>query len=324
MLQVFLRILAIFAVFAAGFVLRRRQTVDDRFIRQFSQVLMSIFYPALILNTLVLKFSLGELARLWILPVGAGLVMVIGWLVGGGMNLACRHWPESQLRTSRFLCTVSNYSFLPLMLVASLWGKRGEALVVFSTLGPELVLWTLGIQAITGHKLRWSMLRNLVSIPMLAILLAFVLLALKTQLPALALRLPVVHAVVRELGGTLLYSCGLAGQATIPVAATIAGMRMASMSPHHMFSGRMALLTAMRLLLIPALSLLLLQWLPLELEVRQLLLVIATMPVALTSVPMAEIYHGDSDFAAAAVLMTHIACLATIPLWLALAGIGAA
>ena len=38
----------------------------------------------------------------------------------------------------------------------------------------------------------------------------------------------------------------------------------------------------------------------------------------MASVTLAEAYGGDANFSAAAILMTHDACLITIPLWLGL------
>ena len=67
---------------------------------------------------------------------------------------------------------------------------------------------------------------------------------------------------------------------------------------------------------IPALAIVLLSFLPLTTETRQVLLVIAVQPTAMVSVTMAEIYHADTRFAAAAVLTTHLVCLASIPIWL--------
>jgi predicted permease len=45
---------------------------------------------------------------------------------------------------------------------------------------------------------------------------------------------------------------------------------------------------------------------------------IAVMPAAMSSVTLAEAYGADAEFSAAALLTTHLACLVTIPLWLAL------
>ncbi len=326
MLAVFFRILAIFLVFAVGFVLRRRRRVDDPFVRQLSVLLMSVFYPSLIVHTLVRNLTLGELRRLWTLPAGAGAIMLLGWTIGA---IALRLTPGGtppRRRTAHYLCVMNNYSFLPLMLAASLWGGRGEALVVFSTLGPELVVWTLGLQTLSGHRLRLRTLHRLLSMPMLAIALSLTLLAIKhwAPVPSLLDRAGMPGALARQFGDTLLYTCGLAGQATIPVSAVIAGMRMGSMRPHHLAPAPMAGIIALRLVVIPAAAIALLWLPPLPEEVRGLLVVVATMPAALVSVPMAEVHGGDPEFAAAAVLTTHAACLATIPVWLALCGIAPA
>ena len=48
------------------------------------------------------------------------------------------------------------------------------------------------------------------------------------------------------------------------------------------------------------------------------LLVVAIMPSAVSSVPLSETYGSDSKFAASAVLTTHVFSLITIPLWLTL------
>ncbi len=323
MLAVFFRILAIFLVFAVGFLVRRRGSVDDPFIRQLSVLLMTVFYPCLIVHTLVRNLALAELRRLWMLPTGAGAIMLLGWALGALVLRLVPGGTAPRRRTVHFLCLMNNYSFLPLMLAASLWGGRGEALVVFSTLGPEVVVWTLGLQTLSGHRLGWRTLQRLLSMPMLAIALSLSLLVLETWLPGspLPARTSLPGSLARQFGETLLYTCGLAGQATIPVSAVIAGMRMGSMRPHHLSPAPMAGIIALRLVAIPAVAIGLLWLLPLPVEVRGLLVVVATMPAALVSVPMAEVYQGDPEFAAAAVLATHTACLATIPVWLALCGI---
>jgi predicted permease len=58
---------------------------------------------------------------------------------------------------------------------------------------------------------------------------------------------------------------------------------------------------------------------PMDGEIRRVLVLIATMPVAMASVTLAEAYKSDADFSAAAILFTHAACLVTVPLWLLLA-----
>ena len=70
---------------------------------------------------------------------------------------------------------------------------------------------------------------------------------------------------------------------------------------------------------IPIIALLLLRLLPLPIAERQVLTLVAVMPVSLASITFAKVFHGDEAFVSSTVLITHLLALATIPLLLALA-----
>jgi len=74
----------------------------------------------------------------------------------------------------------------------------------------------------------------------------------------------------------------------------------------------------LRLAVTPAICIAVLLLLPLEMESRRVLVLIATMPVAMASVTLAEAYKSDADFSASAILLTHLLCLVTVPFWLSL------
>ena len=312
MFAIFLKTLAIFLMILAGYLVRRLKLVDETFNRQLSLLLTNVFYPALILNSVVRNYTLHSLAADWVLPTGSALIMVTGWAVGRLALIWMKRQPEALQRTFHFQCTMNNYSFLPIMLVAGLFGEQAVKQVVFSSLGAELCFWTLGIQALTGHAGPRAALRNIISLPMIALATAFALVALRSLLPPAA----VLPATACLTGDMLLDTCRMIGQATIPVSAIVCGCRMATIQADHLFSRTMLGMLGLRLALIPALAVLGLSLLPLDPSTRPVLLVIAVQPVAMASVTMAEIYHSDARFAAASVLVTHAACLLTIPLWL--------
>jgi len=79
-------------------------------------------------------------------------------------------------------------------------------------------------------------------------------------------------------------------------------------------------IAAVRLLAVPLVVLIWVNWLPLPQEVRNILMLVAVMPSAVSSVPVSEIFGADSEFAAASVLLTHLFCLLTVPLWFWLIG----
>jgi predicted permease len=313
----FLKIFAIFLMIAAGFLVRRVRMVDDPFNRQLSLLLTHVFYPALIVSAVVRNYTLASLAANWTLPAGSALIMVAGWAVGRLALRGLAREPEGLRRTFHYQCTMNNYSFLPIMLVSGLFGGKAVAQVVFASLGAELCFWTLGIQALTGHTQPRQVLRNLLTTPMGALAAAIAVLVLGAALPPAA----ALPAGVRLTGGMLLDTCQWIGQATIPVSAVVCGCRMATIEARHLLSRPMLAMLGLRLGLIPALAVLGLALLPLPADARPVLLVVAVQPAAMASVTMAEIYRTDAHFAAASVLLTHAACLLTIPLWLHVLGV---
>ena len=316
MFALFLKVIAIFLMIFAGFLLRRLKVVDETFNRQLSLLLVNLFYPALILNSMVRNYTLDSLAANWILPAGAAIIMCTGWALGRLVMPWLQKQPETLRRTFHFQCTMNNYSFLPIMLVAGMLGEHAVAQVVFSSMGAELAMWTLGVQTLTGQTVTRRTIRNLISLPMIALIMAIGLLTCRFLLEQMGLHTTNTPVSLRLVGEMLLNSCQMIGQATIPVAAIICGLRMASLEADHLFARPVLGILGMRLLVIPAVAIGILCLLPLPLCAKQVLVVIAVQPCSMASASMAEIYKSDARFAAATILVTHAACLLTIPAWL--------
>lgn len=315
MYTIFFKTLAIFAVMGFGFILRRRNVIDAAFNRQMSLVLVNVFYPALILSSIVRNFTFASLVANWALPAGSAMIMLIGWGVGViGQRLMRRQAPATA-GVFLFQCTMNNYSFLPIMLAAGLLGNDAVSLVIFSTIGAEICVWTLGLQAMTGQRPSLAALRHLASVPMMAMLAGCLVLLAKLALGGAADRWAGDPWAGPPLAMAL-DALALAGQATIPVSAIIVGSRMGSLHPHHLLSWLMAVTTVLRLLVIPAIATALLVLLPFPPATRPVLLIVAAQPAAMVSVTLAEVYGSDAEYAAASVLLTHVFCLLTIPLWL--------
>jgi len=216
MFAIFLKVLAIFLMVFAGFLIRRLKVVDETFNRQLSLLLINLFYPALILSSVVRNYTLESLAVNWPLPAGSVIIMCTGWMLGRLSMPWLQQQPATLQRTFRFQCTMNNYSFLPIMLVAGLLGERAVAQVVFASLGAELAMWTLGVQTLTGHTLSRRTIRNLFSLPMLALAVAIGLLICRFLLARMGLHAANTPATPRLVGEMLLNTCQMIGQATIP------------------------------------------------------------------------------------------------------------
>ena len=313
MLLLFIKMLPLVLLTLAGYALNRLRWIDMPFNRQLSLVMLNVFYPCLIISSIVRNFTWETLLQNWLMPVGTVFILLTGWLVGLVTLPLLRKQKETTRRCYHFICLMNNYSFLPLLIGAALWGEKAVALVIFSGLGSELCVWTLGLKALTGQKLDRRFLQNLVSVPMVALMFSFAVLALRSICMRHGLS---PGDTSGELLKTLLETCRMAGGATIPASALICGSRTALLHPGKLVTPLMAGTCALRLVVIPAVCIAGLSLVPIPLDVRRVLILISVMPAAMASVTLAEAFGGDADFSAAAILATHLLCLVTIPLWL--------
>ena len=313
MLFLFIKMLPLILLTLAGYALYRLKWIDATFNRQLSLVMLNVFYPCLIISSIVRNFTLETLLRNWMMPVGAVFILVTGWLVGLATLPLLKRQTEATRRCYHFICLMNNYSFLPILMAASLWGEKAIALIIFSGLGSELCVWTLGVKALTGQKLDRGFLKNMISVPMVALVGSCAILAVRAACERHGVSL---SETANEFQKTVIETCRMAGGATIPASALICGARIAMLHPSKVFSPLMAGICALRLVLIPALCIAGLLLVPLPVDVRRVLVLIAVQPAAMASVTLSEAFGGDSEFSAAAILATHVLCLVTIPLWL--------
>jgi predicted permease len=261
---VFVRLLAVSSMVLMGVFARRRRLLDAAGTRQISLLVTNILYPALIYASLVQTFTLPGLAANWTLPAGAAMIMLTGFCLGAVAAWLVPFSGERERRAFRFQCTVNNYVFLAMPLVLIYWGPQGVALLVFSTVGSEISLWTLGVMALTGRRVDWRTLRRLVSVSMGAILAAILTLGL-VQVTGWHAREGSFSGDLRQ---ALLGALDIVGKGTVPLAMIVAGSRMAELQPKHLLRLPQLVVVGLRLAVIPAAALTLLHVLPFAPEAR--------------------------------------------------------
>ena len=316
MFLLFIKMMPLVLMTLAGYALYRLKVIDLTFNRQLSLVMLNVFYPCMIIGSIVRNFTWETLLRNWMMPAGAVFILVTGWLIGTATLPLLKRQTEGTRRCYHFISLMNNYSFLPILVATSLWDEMAVALVIFSALGSELCVWTLGVKALTGQALDRRFLRNLLSLPMVALAVSIAVLAARAFAGSRGL-LPETGSLAQSFFDTVLESFRMMGGATIPASALICGVRIAALQPGRILSPVMAGTCVLRLVAIPAVCIGALLLMPIPAEVRRVLILIATMPAAMTSVSLAEAFSRDAEFSAAAVLVTHALCLVTIPFWLA-------
>ncbi len=311
-----LQVLFILVLMAIGFVARKRGVVSAVGTSEMVRVLIAIIYPCLIFSS-VTRLNAQELAANWIMPVMALAIAGTG-LVLGLVSLRFMKGIDPQ-RASAFLFqnTINNYLFLPLPLVMLLWGTQGVALLVFASMGFELVVWTVGVFLFNRSSKLAEGIRMMFGPPLVALIFSIGWVCVRDlaapQLPNTGF----MADLLRRLLDLTYFGAETVGKATVAVSMVVSGSRIAALNVGAAFDKQVWILSALRLVVTPVLFILLLKMIPMDETAYGILAVVAVMPAAVTSLVFSDRFGGDSDFIASSLLITHLAAVVTIPLLLA-------
>lgn len=315
-MQTTTQIIAVLALMASGALARRRGWLSETGTADLTRVLVNLIYPSLIIVS-VPQLSLRDLAENAVMPVMAMVLALTGLLLGLVALRFLGRMTREASGSFLFQSVFCNYLFLPLPMVMLLWGDLGVALLLFSSVMFEAMLWTFGVFLLARGRDEGSRWRSLLNPSFCALVCTLLFVALRD---ALGWRDPqswTHQAPAAEGVRMVLLIAGALGQGTIPVSMLIAGSRVASLKPGSMMGGRVWAVSAVRLVLVPLCMIPLLRVAPMEETARGVLTVVAVMPCAVASVFFSERFGGDRDFIAGTLLLTHIWALVTVPAFLA-------
>ena len=329
-------VLAVFAVVAAGAVMRRLRWLTTEADESLLAVVVRLLVPCLILKIVLGNEALRHPINL-LLPPAIGLAaMVLGfgaaWLWVRGLGRWCGLDLPVKGRTFTFIVGVYNYYYIPLPLAAVLFKGDAAVLGVLTVLqaGVEFGLWTIGVMVLTGggregkdrrcggasarseetpyvvttNGLPWRKLINPVSV---TIIVGVVLNFLRIDEHAPVLAMTMVMKAVEMLGGC-----------AIPLALLLIGAMVSDNIRGANWAGAGRVITGacvLRLLLLPAMVLAATRFLPLPHPLKQVMVLEAAMPAAMFPIVMTRYYGGDSVTALRVVIGTSIVGLVTIPIW---------
>jgi hypothetical protein len=290
-------ILETFIVFGVGIFAWRKKMIMPEDLDKLSRLTLDVFFPLLTFSTIVRTFDPAKLNELWLMPVMGFAIMLVGGVFGIFFKRLVRNRTPERLRTFHHICAINNYVFLPIIVLANIWGERHVALILVMNVGSTIGFWTIGILTLTGHSDWKDMLKSLFSVNIGAVALALAVCFLGIPVPS------AIGNAAKNLGDM-----------SVPFMLLLIGVALAQ-NFRHVFTNAFDILwlSAVRLVLLPLIIVLLLKLLPLPAEVFQVAFVVALMPAASSSVLVARRYGGSSEMAGQAIIVTTLLSLVTIP-----------
>lgn len=307
-------VLPVYVMAAAGMALRWRKVLTAEMEKGVLQMVIHLLYPCLILD----KVLGNPLARSgatvgWGVGLGFGFI-ILGMVVSFGYAKAVGMARGGGLRTFTLAGGVQNFGYTAIPILASLFVLPGGddsvlGLLFIHSLGVELAIWIVGLMVLTGS---WRQNPRLfLNGPIVAVVLGLALSWTGGWQLLTAEGGGVAGAVVRQ-------SMHWLGNCAFPIGLILIGATMFGLVGEEKPDWKIALgAVLVRLAVMPAVILGGAWLLPITTELKQVLVVQAAMPAAVTPIIVARHYGGNPGVAVQTVVVTSVLALVTIPLWLA-------
>jgi predicted permease len=294
----------IFLIILVGFIIRRLRWLTREADQSLLRVCVNVLLPCLVLDSVLGNPALDKIGNLALPPLVGYGTFFLGYLLALPAGRLLR-LPEREARTFGFAVGSYNYGYIPIPLVLAFYPRETMGVLFTHNLGAEIAFWTAGVVILTGGSLQkgWT---KIFSPPVLAI--------------GGSLALNLCHAG-HWLPGFVKAGAHMMGQSYVPLVLVLTGATLADLlrDTHPRLTGLMpACAVALRLVLLPAFSLLLARYLPCSLELKRVIVIQAAMPAAMLPILISKHYGGDTITAIRVVAVTTLLGLVTIPCWIKL------
>lgn len=312
-MEVFLISLLAVAVLLAcavpGYILIKRRMISESCIPGLSKILLYVANPCLVVYTFsVTPFSVEKLCDIGIFAL---MCFLFNALMLGISYLALRKRSSDAIyRIMTVATTFSNCAFFGIPIIEALFPEAASGLIVYTTVWAQVMNifgWTVGSAIIT---------RNVKYISVKKIVLSPVIIGLAVALVVFICQIPLTFPIPgTDMTFTLLSDIiTITGRMSTPISMLIMGMRLATMDMASIFKSPKVYLTiGVKQLVMPALALLLLYFLPIDPLVKSTFYIISACPVASVVLNYAEMLGEGQSEAASMVLTGTIFSILTLP-----------
>ena len=281
-----------FALMLLGLLLSRRGMINEQGSRDLSNVLLYAVIPCVILRSYMSEFSTEKLRAMGL----SALIAVIAFAASIAVAyLTCgtRH------RIENFAVAFGNAGFIGIPLVTAVFGPEAAFYVVSFSTFANLLQWTYGIVIISGKKETMNLRMVFVNPVFISMVIGIALFVLQPTLPTV-------------VTGTI----GYIADGNTVLAMIILGYYLSKVQLRGLFADvRLYLFSALRLLVVPVVTILVFLPFPFARgEITLITLIAAATPIASSTAIFAQKFDQDYRRAVSYVCLSTILSVATLPL----------
>lgn len=286
-----------FLYLCIGYMLYKKKVITAHGSGEIGRLLLHVIMPAAIIKSYIKDYS-GEMLAGFLVSFGAALfALLLAMLIS---RLVFRH--RSAIR--QFGAAFSNAGFIGIPLVQMTLGEEAVFYVASFVAILNILQWTYGVFIMTGDRTQISLKKITTNPIAVSLAIGLLLFFLPVKLPA----------IVTGVIGTLASMNG-------PLAMIVLGAYLAQVPLKELFTDRLTYLcAAVRLILIPVVTMLCLFLIPEDFgTVRLAVMLAAAAPVGSNVAIFAQIYDKEYTDAVKDVCLSTVLSILTMPIVIGLA-----
>ena len=292
-MDVIAQVVVLFLLMFCGLLSCKARLISDAGIAGMNKMVVYFALPCLIVGKLQQDADPMLMRDLIAVFLTGGATMLLFGLVARFLLFRGEDAPRRAVFAS--MCMFSNAGYMGLPVLNAAFGPENLIYCVMYVAVFNLLGWSVGVMLFDRSALS---IRKIATVPsLLAAVLGIVLFLLRIRLPG------VVIDAMDSMAGI-----------TTPLAMFIIGTRLAQLRLSDLRDVKMLFACALRLLILPVLTYLLLTLFGFDGIVRATVTLCTAMPCAAQIVIQAENYHGDGALASRGVAVSTLLSIATIPI----------
>lgn len=286
--------ITIFCLMLSGYILTKTNVLSGDARKPLSNLLISFILPCNIITSFMMEFN--QKIMLDCLSIFIVSVCLQTFVV-----LASKYFypntDSGKLPVLRYGTIVSNAGFMGSPIAQGLFGNQGLLYSSIYLIPLRAVMWSFGVTCFTGAKGKGVLKKILTHPCIVAVFLGMILMITQIQLP-------------KGIEQTIRY----AGNANTALSMIVIGNILAEVKASEILDRTAGWFCIVRLAVIPLLVLIGCKLSGVDELVKQLSVVLASMPAAATTAILAAKYDGDAHFAAKIVFLSTLLSLLSVPL----------
>jgi predicted permease len=289
------QIVVLFLIMIVGFFARKKNIINSQVNKGFTEFLLKITLPFLIITSFNFDFSMEMLQKSGVVLVYTVCIFVIAYLIG---RVLYAKYPKDIKSVLMFSAMFSNCGFMGFPIVESVYGKEGVFYAAIFNMPFNILIWTVGISLFIGKKDLSTIKKALLNPGTIAVYIGVFIFLFSIKIP-----------------GPIYKTLEMVGGMTSPLSMIVIGAMLGEMNIKEVLSSLSAYYsTFVRLILVPLVVFGILKLLGASGMTLGVLVLISAMPVAANTAIMSEKYKANSAFASRCIFISTVLSTFTIPL----------